>query len=94
MNPLNLPPVLLIYVAGINVISFLCFGIDKWKAQHRKWRISEGALLVTVLFGGGIGGWIGMYLFHHKVNKPKFSIGVPLIILIELGLTRMILFTF
>ncbi len=75
---------ILIYFVIINIITFLAMGIDKRKAQKGKWRISEHALFVLVLLGGGIGGIIGMYHFRHKTKKPKFYIGFPTILILEL----------
>lgn len=31
---------ILIYLAAINVAAFFLYGIDKWKAQRNKWRIT------------------------------------------------------
>ena len=32
---------LLGYLLGINVLAFLLYGFDKWKAKKNKWRIPE-----------------------------------------------------
>lgn len=74
----------IIYILVINVITFLAMGLDKWKAKRGDWRISEGALFGLVLLGGGIGGILGMYVFHHKTKKPKFQIGFPAILITEI----------
>ena len=73
----------IIYLIAINIITFFAMGIDKWKAKRGAWRISEGALFTMVLFGGGIGGILGMIVFHHKTKKPKFQIGFPAILIVE-----------
>lgn len=75
---------ILIYLVIINFITFIAMGIDKRKAQKGRWRISEHALFVLVLLGGGIGGIIGMYHFRHKTKKPKFYIGFPAIAVLEI----------
>lgn len=77
-------PVML-YFALINILSFLLFGVDKWKAKRGEWRISENTLLLTALLGGAMGAWLGMRMFHHKTRKPKFYITVPLCVLIWCG---------
>ena len=74
----------LIYLAVINVVTFLVMGIDKWKAKRGSWRIQESALFTFVLFGGGVGGILGMMYFHHKTKKLKFQIGFPLILILEI----------
>ena len=80
------------YVLLINLFAFSLFGIDKRKAVKRKWRIPEATLL-TVAALGGAGALLGMYTFHHKTRKPKFYIGIPLILLIEFGLVAWIWYT-
>lgn len=67
----------------INLIVLLLYGIDKWKAKHHKWRISEAALMMAAVFGV-FGAYGGMHLFHHKTQKTKFYIGVPVIFVAEL----------
>lgn len=77
---------IIIYLVGINLIAFLAMYIDKRKAIKGKWRISEAALFGLVLLGGGIGGIAGIYVFHHKTKKLKFTIGFPVILLTEIFL--------
>lgn len=72
------------FVIGIwNVFVFLLYGMDKWKAKHQKWRISEAVLICTAFCLGGIGALLGMLLFRHKTRKWKFRILVPLFVMIE-----------
>ena len=59
-------------------------GIDKEKAKLKKWRISEKTLFLLALFGGGIGGVIGIYTFRHKTKHLKFTLGFPIIIVFQL----------
>ena len=73
-----------IYILVINVITFLAMGIDKWKAKRGSWRIKEATLFTFVLLGGGIGGILGMIIFHHKTKKLKFQIGFPTILIFEI----------
>ena len=60
---------IIIYVIVINVIAFLAMFIDKKKAQKGKWRISEKALFVLVLLGGGIGSLICYACIELYINK-------------------------
>ena len=75
---------ILIYLLVINLITFLAMYIDKKRAKWGKWRIKESTLFTLVLLGGGIGGIAGMYTFRHKTKKPRFVIGFPAIIIIEI----------
>ena len=71
----------LIYLLAANVAAFLVFGIDKWKAVKGRWRIPEKTLLLFAAAGGSPGALAGMFVFHHKIRKPLFYLGVPLILL-------------
>lgn len=48
------------YLLFVNVVTFITYGIDKYKAKNGKWRISEASLLPMAVFGGSIGAWLGM----------------------------------
>lgn len=71
------------YLIGVNVLTFFVFGIDKWKAKHSKWRISEMSLLGLAILGGSVGAGLGMKVWHHKTKHKKFKYGVPLIMVAQ-----------
>ena len=77
---------ILSYLVVINVVTFFIYGIDKWKAIHGKWRISETSLLVWAIIGGSIGAWIGMDVWHHKTNHKKFTYGIPLVLIAQIAI--------
>ena len=54
--------------------------VDKWKAKKNRWRIRESTLLTVAALGGSIGSLAGMYLFRHKTQHLKFTLGIPLIL--------------
>lgn len=72
------------YLILINLVAFIVFGIDKYKAKKRSWRIPESNLIILAMLGGSLGGLIGMYVFRHKTNKLKFTIGMPMILLLNI----------
>ena len=72
------------YLAIMNLVAFAMMGIDKYKAQKRAWRIPEATLFLLVIFGGSIGGILGMFLFHHKTRHWYFLYGFPLILILQL----------
>ena len=74
---------LIIYLIGINVVTFFIYGIDKWKARRGKWRIPEDTLIWLAIAGGSIGALLGMHLFRHKTQHKKFTLGIPAIILVQ-----------
>ena len=86
MKELNLLHIVLIYLAVINVVTFIMYGVDKWKAKKSKWRIRETALLTLAVLGGSIGAWLGMIVWHHKTQHKKFKYGIPAIIIIQLAI--------
>ena len=71
------------YLLLINIATFLVFAIDKRRAVKRKWRIPEKTLLGFSLIGGSIGGLIAMPLFRHKIRKPVFAYGLPVMLLVQ-----------
>ena len=77
---------LVYYLLAINAVTFIVYGIDKYKAKKAKWRISEATLLLLAVLGGSIGAWIGMKVWHHKTMHKKFKYGIPAILLIQIAL--------
>ena len=78
---------LLLYVlTALNLLTFIVYGIDKWKAVKGKWRIPEATLLILAAIGGSIGALLGMQIWHHKTQHLKFKYGVPFILLAQIVL--------
>ena len=71
---------LLYYLLIINAAGFLLMLVDKWKAKKNRWRVRESTLLLVAALGGSIGSLAGMYLFRHKTQHLKFTLGIPLIL--------------
>lgn len=80
-----LTKIIVIYLVFMNLLTFLLYGIDKWKAKGDKWRISERTLLLTALIGGSMGALIGMQVFRHKTQHWKFRILVPLFLILHVA---------
>ena len=76
---------IIFYLLAINIVAFLAFGIDKYKARNNQWRIPESTLLTMAVLGGSIGALIGMKVWHHKTLHNKFRIGIPLIIALQIA---------
>ena len=76
----------LYYLLAVNSLTFLLYGIDKYKAKKGRWRISEATLLTMAAIGGSIGAWAGMRTWHHKTMHKKFKYGIPVIIIMQIAL--------
>lgn len=76
---------ILIYLLIINAVGFLVMTADKLYAKKNMRRIPERTLLGVAVIGGSIGVWAGMYAVRHKTKHMKFVIGIPLILLCQLG---------
>ena len=77
---------LLSCIIGVNVITFVVYGIDKLKAKKGKWRVPETTLLLLAIVGGSVGAWCGVKVWHHKTVHAKFKYGIPLIMAMQAGL--------
>ena len=85
----------LIFIVIINIYGFALMGIDKRFAKiqgHR--RIPEKTLLLTALFGGAVGSYLGMKTFHHKTLHNQFRFGIPAMILLHLILIGLYIYRF
>ena len=85
--------ILIYYLLSVNLLTFLAYGIDKWKARHNgttrskrhlSRRIPEASLLLLAALGGSPAALLAMYLFRHKTLHKKFRYGVPAILIIQL----------
>ena len=74
------------YLLAINAVTFIVYGIDKYKAKEAKWRIPEATLLLLAALGGSIRAWMGMKVWHHKTMHKKFKYGIPAILHIQITL--------
>ena len=73
----------------INLITFLIFGLDKWKARRKEKnemvrRVPERTLLLLAALGGSVGALLGMRAFHHKTLHRAFRLGVPVILALQI----------
>lgn len=75
--------ILMIYLGIINVITFLAFAIDKLHAVKGKRRIRIITLLGLAFVGGSLGALLGMYTLRHKTKVNYFTVGIPLIMIMQ-----------
>lgn len=80
-----------LYLIIINAVAFLLMLVDKYKARKNLWRIPEATLMGVAVIGGSVGALIGMYTVRHKTKHLKFTVGIPLILAVQVALTLWIL---
>ena len=76
---------LLIYLLLINAVAFLLMLVDKYKAKKHLWRIPEATLMTSAALGGSVGALMGMYTVRHKTKHPKFTVGIPVILALQIA---------
>ena len=86
MSKENILLYIIIYLVIINVITFIVYGLDKWKAKKAKWRIRESTLLGMAAVGGSIGALFAMKILRHKTLHPQFKYGVPLMLVAQIAM--------
>lgn len=85
--------IVIISLLALNLISFLLMFWDKRRAERGESRISEKTLFLWALFFGGVGIYLGIFLFRHKTKKWYFVIGVPVLIALNIyGLFKLFFF--
>ena len=85
---------LLIYLLIINALGFILMLADKHKARKNKWRIPEATLMTVAALGGSVGSLLGMYLVRHKTKHLKFTLGIPAILVVQIGIAVAVYFLF
>lgn len=74
------------YLFIINALGFALMRLDKIRARKNRWRIPERTLMAVATLGGSLGSLLGMYCFRHKTKHPKFTCGIPVILLLQLAI--------
>lgn len=72
------------YLILINAVGFLLMLSDKYKARKNLWRIPETTLFAVGFLGGSLGMIGGMYAFRHKTKHLKFTMGIPVILAVQI----------
>ena len=77
---------LYLYLTLITALGFLVMLADKKKAKKNRWRIPEKTLLGIAALGGSLGSLLAMKLFRHKTRHAAFSIGIPILLAVQIVL--------
>ena len=82
---------LYIYLIIINLVAVIVTIHDKRAAVKGTWRVKENTLLLISALGGAPAMYLTMLLIRHKTRKPKFMVGIPLILIVELIIVYLVL---
>lgn len=74
---------LILYLILINAVGFVFMLTDKYKAQNKLRRTPEAVLMLVAIIGGSLGSLLGMYAVRHKTKHRKFSVGIPILLLLH-----------
>ena len=70
-------------VAIMNIAAFVLMGHDKKFARQGKWRVPEKTLFFVTACFGGLGGVLGMKVFHHKTQHWYFRVFFPVLLVVQ-----------
>ena len=78
----------LVYIVIISLLAIIVTVSDKYKATKSKRyrRTPESSLLSIAFLGGSVAMFLTMLFIRHKTRKPKFMVGLPIIIAVQIGL--------
>lgn len=83
----------IVYLIFINIVALILMKKDKQYAKEEKYRIKERTLLITAIAGGSLGIYYGMYKYKHKTMHKKFTVLVPIIMLIQFSYLSYLIFS-
>ena len=86
MDKLTIILVPLAIIAIINIVAFVLMGHDKRCARQGKWRVPEKTLFLVTACFGGLGGLLGMKVFHHKTQHWYFKVFFPVLLVVQIVL--------
>ncbi len=73
-------------VVIMNIAAFALMGHDKKRARQGKWRVPEKTLFLVTACFGGLGGVLGMKVFHHKTQRWYFRVFFPVLLIVQIAL--------
>ena len=73
-------------VVVMNIVAFVLMGHDKRCARQGKWRVPEKTLFWVTACFGGLGGVLGMKVFHHKTQHWYFKVFFPVLLVVQIVL--------
>ena len=71
------------YLCVINSLGFVVCTADKRAAVKSRRRERESTLFALAFIGGALGIWVSMLIFRHKTKKLKFTLVMPIFVLVN-----------
>ncbi len=81
----RVPPIVPLVYAGMSLMAFFAYGLDKSAARTKRWRTQESTLHLFEFLGGWPGALIAQDSFRHKTRKLSFQIAFWLVVALNLG---------
>ena len=78
--------VALAIIAIMNIAAFALMGHDKRCARQGKWRVPERTLFLVTACFGGLGGVLGLKVFHLKTRHWYFRVFFPVLLIVQTAL--------
>ena len=73
-----------LYGGMINLVATIVTISDKRRAETHRRRVTERTLLLLAALGGSPAMLLTMLLIRHKTRHPKFMVGIPAIIVLQI----------
>jgi len=86
MDKTTIVVVVAVLLVIVNGIAFALMGHDKKCARQGKWRVPEKMLFLATACFGGLGGVLGMKVFHHKTKHWYFKVFFPTLLIVQIAL--------
>lgn len=83
---------ILLYILVVNILTYILMWLDKQKARKNQYRIPERTFFLLSILGGAVGTLIGMRTFRHKTKHPRFTVGIPILIVLNIVLFSYLFF--
>jgi uncharacterized membrane protein YsdA (DUF1294 family) len=73
----------LVFLAAINLATYVVYAADKRRARAQEWRVSEAKLQSLALIGGWPAAFVAQHRLRHKCAKVSFQIVFWLIVAVH-----------
>ena len=72
------------YLFVLSLVAVILTVSDKLRARRGGWRVPENTLLLVAALGGSAVMLLTMLLIRHKTRHPRFMLGIPLMLVLQI----------